>query len=137
MSGHPDLVELRQRYERAFETPQAWTAEALLLLAGLYAAISPWVVGFNSSSRGLAVNDLIVGLALAVLTLGVASVNVHLHGLTWLSPALGIWLIITPWVVQGVDRTAGVIASNVVVGACTVVLGAAVSAVALRAARRG
>lgn len=132
MSEHPDLVAMRARYDRAFETPQAWATEGLMLLAAMYAAISPWVVGFNASSSELAVSNVIVGLALAVLTLGFATSNLHMHGLTWVAPLIGVWLIIAPWVVQGTDSTAGVIVNNVVVGACIVAIGAAMTAVAAR-----
>lgn len=135
ISEHPDIVAMRQRYEQAFETPQAWVSEGLLLMAAIYAAISPWVVGFHSRSAGLAVSDLIIGLALATLTLAVAASNLHLHGLTWVAPLLGIWLIITPWVVRGTDRTAGLLVSNVVVGACIVLIGAAMTGVSLRRPR--
>jgi SPW repeat len=66
---HPDLVELRARYDRASETPQARALEGLTFLAGLYTAISPWVIGFNHLSD-VAVSNLIVGAALVVLALG-------------------------------------------------------------------
>lgn len=135
ISKHPDIVALRERYERAFETPQAWTSEGLMLLAASYAAISPWVVGFHTRSAGLAVSDLVVGLVLATLTLGFAASKVHLHGLTWVAPLLGVWLIITPWVVRGPDRTAGLIVSNVIVGACIVVIGAVMTTVSVRGPR--
>lgn len=135
MAQHPDLVAMRERYERAFETPQAWASEGMMLMAALYAAISPWVVGFHSASGELAVSDLIVGLGLAVLTLGFAASNL-LHGLTWVAPLVGVWLIITPWVVQGTDRTAGLIVSNIIVGGCIVLIGTAMTAVSMRGAHR-
>ena len=81
ISEHPDLVAMRERYDRAFETPQAWASEGLMLIGAAYAAISPWVVGFNNSSGGLAVSNLVVGLTLAVLTLGFATSSLHLHGM--------------------------------------------------------
>lgn len=135
ISEHPDIVALRQRYERAFETPQAWTSEGLMLLAASYAAISPWVVGFHTRSTGLAVSDLVVGLVLATLTLGFAASQVHLHGLTWVAPLLGVWLIITPWVVRGTERTTGLIISNVIAGACIVVIGVVMTTVSMRLPR--
>lgn len=135
ISKHPDIVALREHYEQAFETPRAWACEGLMLMAATYAAISPWVVGFHTRSGGLAVSDLIVGLALATLTLGIAASNLHLHGLTWVAPLLGVWLIITPWLVRGTDRTVGVIVSNVIVGACVVLIGAAMTSVSLRGPR--
>lgn len=135
LEKHPDLVELRERYERAFDTPTAWASEGLMVMAAAYAAISPWVVGFNDSSNELAVNNLIVGLALAVMTLGFAASNLHLHGMTWVAPLIGVWLIISPWAVQDTDHTVGVIVSNVVVGGCIVLIGAAMTAVSARGAR--
>lgn len=135
ISMHPDIVALRERYEQAFETPQAWVSEGLLVMAATYAAISPWVVGFHARSRGLALSDLVVGLTLITLALGFAASNVHLHGLTWVAPLMGVWLIITPWVVRGVDRTAGLIISNVITGACIVLIGAAMTSVSRRVPR--
>lgn len=135
ISDHPDLVALRERYERAFESRRAWASEGLMLMAATYAAISPWVVGFHAASAGLAVSDLVVGLALAVLTVGFAATSVHLHGMTWVTPLMGVWLIISPWVVRGTNHTAGLIVSNVIVGGCIVVIGAAMTGVSIRGAR--
>jgi SPW repeat len=136
LERHPDLAEMRMRYERAFDTPTAWASEGLMLMAAAYAAISPWVVGFHASSDGLAVSNLVIGLALAVMTLGFAASNLHLHGMTWVAPLIGVWLIVSPWAVQGTDDTAGVIVSNVIVGGCIVLIGAAMTAVSRRGEHR-
>lgn len=40
MAGHPDIMALRERYERVNETSVARIVEGLALLAGGYAAIS-------------------------------------------------------------------------------------------------
>ncbi|WP_413804673.1 SPW repeat protein [Streptomyces sp. OE57] len=125
---HPDLMELRARYERAATTPQARAVEGLTLLAGLYLAISPWVVGFSGTATGLTVNNLITGLAVAILALGFGSVYERTHGLGWVVSAIGIWTIITPWIVSGPSAAAGTITSNVVTGAVTFLLGLATSA---------
>jgi hypothetical protein len=102
-----------------------------MLMAATYAAISPWVVGFHTGSGELAVSDLIVGLVAATLAFGFGASNVHLHGLTWVAPLLGVWLVITPWVVQGTERTAGLILSNVIVGGCIVLIGAVMTGVSM------
>ena len=73
MEEHPDIMELRARYELAAAAPLAQFADGLIFLTGLYLAISPWVVGFNASMRSLAVNDLITGVALALIGVGLAS----------------------------------------------------------------
>ncbi|WP_443729310.1 SPW repeat protein [Sphaerisporangium perillae] len=52
--------------------PDGQQVAGLTFLTGLYLAISPWVVGFNRFPT-LTVNNLIVGLALALLALGFGS----------------------------------------------------------------
>ena len=123
MAEHPDLVAMREHYEELAETGTARFLYGAAFMAGAYAAISPWVVGFHSRSVTLTVNDLIVGIGVALLALGFASVYERTHGLTWVMPLMGVWLIISPWVVQHASQTAGTIASNVAVGACIVALG--------------
>src|ERR1044072_8429082 len=66
LEHHPDLIEMRERYERAGYSLVDQNIEGLGLLAGLYLAISPWVVGFNGLSR-LAVSNLVTGIAVAAL----------------------------------------------------------------------
>ncbi|MEU4340076.1 SPW repeat protein [Nocardia sp. NPDC023852] len=122
MSRHPDIVELRDKYERASEAPDAQAVTGLLFLTGLYIAISPWVVGFNGFST-LTGNNLIVGIALAMLALGFASVYGRTHGIVWAAPLIGLWTILAPWVVSGDVDTASTIWNNVVAGAIAVLLG--------------
>lgn len=55
--------------ERTATTPQAQTIETMALLTGLYLAASPWIAGFNGLMT-LAVNNLILGIAYAVLISG-------------------------------------------------------------------
>ncbi len=137
MDQHPDIMELRARYERAAATPVAQLADGLVFLTGLYLAISPWVVGFDGT-RSLAVNNLITGVALALIGAGLASAYGRTHGMAWVVPIVGIWTIITPWVVLGgvaATATAGTIANNVATGAVAVVAGLAAMSVA-RMSRR-
>jgi hypothetical protein len=95
MTSHPDLAdvkrahdlqELRQRYERASETPTGQLVEGLIMLGGLYIAVSPWIVGFSGS---LQVNNLVVGLAIAALGFGFGAAFSSLHRLAWVCPLLG------------------------------------------------
>jgi hypothetical protein len=123
MELHPDIAELRARYEAAHETPTARVVDGLTFLAGLYLAISPWVIGFNHITT-LTANNLIVGIALAVLGLGFASAYGRTHGITWVAPLLGVWTIIAPWVVNGGVASTASIVSNVVIGVIAVLLGA-------------
>jgi hypothetical protein len=133
MERHPDIVELRARYEQAAARPVAQLADGLVFLTGLYLAISPWVAGF-AGLRSVAVNNLITGVALAVIGAGLASAYARTHGLAWVVPVVGVWTIITPWVIRGgiaSTATAGTIANNVAVGAVAVVGGLAATSVAV------
>ncbi|KZS58950.1 SPW repeat protein [Mycobacterium ostraviense] len=119
---HPDLLALRASYERAAESMSAQITFGLTMLAGLYVAASPWIVGF-SATRQLAWCDLIVGIAVAYLAYGFASALDRTHGMTWTMPVLGVWLIFSPWVLQGITRTAGMMWSHIIAGAVVAFLG--------------
>jgi hypothetical protein len=73
----------------------AQVAAVLGVLAGLWVAISPWFL--TLARRGTA-NDLIVGLAVAAIgAFGIAGRRGFL-GLQAGSLLLGVWLIITPFI---------------------------------------
>jgi hypothetical protein len=118
---HPDIMALRARYDRAAESMTAQGTFGLTLLAGAYVALSPWIVGFHGFSR-LTVNDLIVGITVAVLAMCFGSALDRTHGLTWTLPVFGVWCIISTWIISA-SPTAGMIWSNVVAGAVVTVLG--------------
>jgi hypothetical protein len=136
MARHPDILALRERYDQASETSLAWLVEGLTFLGGTYAAISAWVIGFNGRAPALTVSNLIVGLAVTMLAFGFATNYARTHTLTWITPLIGAWLIIAPWVVRGVDRTTSMILSNVITGGCIAALGLAITAITV-ARRRG
>lgn len=99
----------------------AQTTFGLTMLAGVYAAVSPWLIGFHGDARHT-VNALIVGLCVAVLAGCFASALDRTHGLTWTLPVLGVWLIISPWLFGG-GPSAGMIWSHVIVGALVTLFG--------------
>ncbi|RVW07817.1 hypothetical protein EGT67_20535 [Prescottella agglutinans] len=125
METHPDIAELRARYDEFGESPVPQVAEGLMVLAGLYAAASPWIVGF-SGQTSLMMCNLFAGLAVALLAVGHATTFSRTHGFAFVAPLLGVWLIVSPWLVSGVTTSAGMIWSNVVVGALVFVLGAGI-----------
>jgi SPW repeat len=128
---HPDIAEMRARYERVAETTQVQSIEGLVFLAGVYLAASPWIVGFRPVARDLAITNLITGIAVALLAVGHATAYGRTHGLSWATPAFGIWTIVAPWVVLGTLADGGVIANNVVTGALITLLGVATMAMAM------
>jgi SPW repeat len=125
MEAHPDILEMRARYDRVALTATAQFIDGATLLAGVYLAISPWVIGFRPAGRDLATNDLICGIAVALLALGYATAFGRTHGLAWVAPVIGIWTIVSPWVILGGDAAGGTILSNVICGAVITLLGLA------------
>ncbi|MPY78045.1 MAG: hypothetical protein GEV04_06030 [Actinophytocola sp.] len=123
LAEHPDIVAMGARYERAAETPTAQASDALTVLSGLFVALSPWIVGFSDSA--VAINNLVIGLAIAGLGAGYAFAYERTHRLTWVCPLLGVWIIIAHWVMSGVDATTGMLLSNIIGGAAVVVFGLA------------
>ncbi|MFJ7905825.1 SPW repeat protein [Kitasatospora sp. NPDC096204] len=124
MEHHPDIVELRERYERATSTPRAQGIEALAVLAGLFLAASPWIVGFTAYNT-LTVTCLIVGLAYTALMAGYGSAYERTHARAWAAAALGVWTIISPWVVSGSVAHGKNIVTCIIAGAVMFLLGLA------------
>lgn len=135
MDTHPDIMSLRDRYAAAQDKPVAGLVEGLCLLAGLYLAISPWVVGFDAFTS-LRVSNLITGIALAVLAMGFGSVLERTHGLGWVAIAIGAWTIVAPWTVAGTANVGKNIVSNVIVGGVICLLGLATMGMGLMNRRR-
>ncbi|MBA2947005.1 SPW repeat protein [Streptomyces himalayensis] len=139
METHPDILDMRHRHdmaERAATTPRAQTIETAALLTGLYLAASPWIAGFNGLST-LAINNLIVGIAYAVLLSGgFGRAYERTHSMAWAACALGVWTIISPWVVAGDVSTARTIVNNVIVGVIALAVALAASAAAREVDRR-
>jgi hypothetical protein len=130
MEDHPDISELRARYERAAETMPAHVVDGLAFLSGLYLAISPWVVGFHRLST-LTVNNVLTGIAVAMLAIGLASAYGRTHGVGWVAPLIGLWTIIAPWAVSGNTATTSTIWNNVITGLAILVFGLAATMVGM------
>jgi len=122
MEHHPDLLELRARYEVAGQSPTAQFSDGLTLLAGLYLAVSPWIVGFTGLAP-ITINNLVIGLAIAGLAIGFSSAFGRTHGIAWICPVLGLWTILAPWVISGDMSTDRTIWNNVVTGVLIVCFG--------------
>ncbi|MCL2533266.1 MAG: SPW repeat protein [Nocardiaceae bacterium] len=124
METHPDIAELRARYDEFGESSVPQVVAGLMVLAGLYAAASPWIVGF-SGQMALTMCNVFAGFAVALLAVGHATSFGRTHGIAFVAPLLGVWLIVSPWLVRHVSTSAGMIFSNVAVGAVILALGAA------------
>ena len=127
MHTHPDIVEMRERYDRTGEQPTVQVTDGLMMVAGLYAAASAWIIGF-ADQTALATTNLICGLAVALLAMALGSAYGRTHGLAFVAPLLGLWLIFSPWLVSGVETSTSMIWSHIIVGVVVCVLGLATAA---------
>lgn len=136
IAQHPDVAEMGERYARILDGGQAVAVDGLVLLTGLYLAISPWVVGFATTAPRLAANDLILGLAVAVIGLGLAQRPLVMYRLSWAMVGIGLWTIISPWATRSAYDNTGATVNNVITGAITTLLALCAVAMLMSATRR-
>ncbi|MCX4658307.1 hypothetical protein GT204_09905 [Streptomyces sp. SID4919] len=134
ITSHPDASEMRARHDRVLGGRDVTLVDGPLFLVGLYCAISPWTVHFASSQSTLATHNLIMGVAIAALAIGFAVMPARMYGLSWAICAMGVWLIVAPWIV-GSSPDTGVVINNIVIGALTLLLGLVCTGAAMRTGR--
>ena len=111
-------------------------AEGLVLLAGLYLIMVPWILHYDGLVQ-LVLSNMVVGLALALLAVGHAMAFDRLRGLSWVVPVLGLWVALSPLATYhpGDTRpTATIWWNNSVTGGVALLAGLCV---AIAATRRG
>ncbi len=135
LSSHPDAQEMRARYDRVLGGRDVALVDGPVFLLGLYCAVSPWILHFTASQPALVPHNLIVGIAIGLLALGFTAAPARMYGLSGAMCALGIWMIISPWIV-GDGPDAGVIWNNIVIGALTLALGTVCLATAARSGKK-
>lgn len=135
IGSHPDVSEMRARYDRVLGGRDVALVDGPVFLLGLYCAVSPWIVHYSASQPALVPHNLIIGIAIGLLALGFTRAPERMYGLSWACCALGVWMIVAPWIV-GDGPDAGVIWNNIIIGALAVVLGAVCAATAAKSAPR-
>ncbi|MEU9991127.1 SPW repeat protein [Streptomyces sp. NPDC048045] len=135
MATHPDVSEMRERYARMLGGRDVALVDGPVFLLGLYCAASPWILHYTTSQPALVTHNLIVGIAISVLALGFTTAPDRMYGLSWAMCALGVWMIIAPWVV-GSSPDTGVILNNVIIGALAIILGLMCAGTAAKSAPR-
>ncbi|MEU8663386.1 SPW repeat protein [Actinoplanes philippinensis] len=136
MATHPDLLEMQARYERAAASGPAVITDGTTLLAGLWLAISPWVVGFDLTAPGVRVSNLVMGIAVAVTALGLTLMPQRMVRLSWASAVIGAWVVVSQWIIERSASSTSIMINNVLTGAVIMVLGAAAVAILTSAADR-
>ncbi|MBZ4019261.1 SPW repeat protein [Streptomyces purpurogeneiscleroticus] len=135
IASHPDVPEMRDRYARMLGGRDVALVDGPVFLIGLYCAISPWTLHFTTSQPALVTHNLILGIAIGLLALGFTITPDRMYGMSWAMSAIGVWLILSPWIV-GTSPDAGVIWNNIIVGALTTLLGLVCAGAAARGGKR-
>ncbi|GGU11013.1 SPW repeat protein [Streptomyces coeruleorubidus] len=135
ITSHPDASEMRDRYARVLGGRDVALVDGPVFLLGLYCAASPWIVHYTTSQPPLVTHNLIMGIAIGLLALGFTRAPERMYGLSWAMCALGVWMIISPWVV-GESPDAGVVWNNIIIGALAVILGLVCAGTAAKASSR-
>ncbi|MEV5782029.1 SPW repeat protein [Streptomyces sp. NPDC052287] len=135
ITTHPDASEMRDRYARVMGGRDVALVDGPVFLLGLYCAVSPWILHYTTSQPALMTHNLVMGIAIAVLALGFTVTPERMYGLSWAICAMGVWMIISPWVV-GTSPDTGVVLNNVIIGALAVVLGAVCAFTATKSTSR-
>ncbi|MFF7376598.1 SPW repeat protein [Streptomyces massasporeus] len=135
ITSHPDASEMRDRYARMLGGRDVALVDGPVFLLGLYCAASPWIVHYTTSQPDLVTHNLIMGIAIGLLALGFTRAPERMYGLSWAMCALGVWMIISPWVV-GDSPDAGVVWNNIIIGALAVILGLVCAGTAAKASPR-
>jgi hypothetical protein len=134
ITSHPDASEMRDRYARMLGGRDVALVDGPVFLLGLYCAASPWIVHYTTSQPPLVTHNLIMGIAIGLLALGFTRAPERMYGLSWAMCALGVWMIVSPWIV-GESPDAGVVWNNIIIGALAVILGLVCAGTAMKASK--
>jgi uncharacterized membrane protein HdeD (DUF308 family) len=97
-------------------------ATSLLVLDGILLILAPFGLGFASSNVAMS-NDVILGIAIAVIALITYFwVDARHVWLSWLNALLGLWVLVSPWVLSYVGQ-ATALWTAIVLGIIAIVLG--------------
>lgn len=83
------------------------------MIAGVWLAASPWILGFADADPVAARNALIVGALIAIVS-SLTFIAYHIVE-EWISVLLGLWLVVSHWVLPTVPN-ATALADTVIVG---------------------
>jgi hypothetical protein len=93
--------------------------DQLILLLGLWLIVSPFALGYDTTSR-IAMNAFLCGAAMALL----AAFDLY-KTYVWavaLNLLIGVWVAVSPWAAIVADRGA-MMTNSVIVGVAVVILG--------------
>jgi hypothetical protein len=107
--------------------PTVRFASGLNVLLGLWLIAAPWVLGYAGSPAMW--NEVLAGIAVAAVAIVTLINPVRLAKVSWVNVALGVWLLIAPFVLQHgpplavVEGVSPALWNDIFVGIFVVVLG--------------
>lgn len=99
---------------------QVRTASGLDVLAAAWLIVSPWVLGYQAVSSATS-NDVLFGAIICILALVRTLGAVRAAALSWTNAILGLWFVISPWVL-GYSHVGMATTNSVVVGVVVMIL---------------
>jgi hypothetical protein len=102
---------------------QVQWASGLNFLAAVWLFLSAFAVATRSP---MVTSNVVFGIVVGLLAIIRAGGAYEQSWMSWLNALIGVWVIISPWVLLGTGQsgpTQGTIISNVITGAVIVVLG--------------
>ncbi len=91
------------------------------LILGIWLIIAPFALGVAAISRTPVTNDVILGILLIAFSWWMLAAIAAPLGAAWFEVLCGLWLIVSPFVLQ-YSRIAVAMANDVIVGIITVVV---------------
>ena len=74
--------------------------EGVTILLGVWILISPMVLGFAPGQRDVTWNSWVIGVVLLIVAAGRAAAQVPKFWQEAANLVLGIWLILSPWILE-------------------------------------
>jgi hypothetical protein len=96
-----------------------WASRVNLSL-GLWLVVAPRVLGYGDAVA--VINDVVLGIAIAALSLWSVSTPSTHTAPAWINVALGVWLIVAPWMLDVAGAVAYVSTNDPATGILTIIM---------------
>ncbi|OGI26700.1 MAG: hypothetical protein A2359_03420 [Candidatus Moranbacteria bacterium RIFOXYB1_FULL_43_19] len=96
------------------------TANWLIVLAGMWLIVAPFILGFSGTL--LSLNDVITGVIIALVSLIAIGLSEEGKWLNGINVLLGAWIFVTPFFMMSIGNAG--MWNNLIIGIITVTLGA-------------
>jgi hypothetical protein len=89
------------------------------VLLGLWLVASPWVLGYGYGPA--VVHDVVLGITIGAVALWSATVPSTQIAPAWINVALGLWLIVAPWMLGLASTVAYASTNDPLIGILTMI----------------